>query len=231
MLKDGGAEAAIMTYRVASFLFAPRIPTENQKLSLGQLETIWMRFSPAAIALAYLQIGNSIEQLKFGSNAVSHRGRRANGKKSFSARSGPKENSTRLLTTRRKAESCTEQLGIPGPWYKRLPRFRMNFTPSSGSELQTEYFVLRDTGYEAILVVETHKDQISPHLFISELRTIAADDLWISPCYQRPSLAIHFTWKPEWPHFKQLLAVIQNSYAPFNARPHWASYSRFHRHG
>lgn len=120
------------------------------------------------------------------------------------------------------AESCTEQLGIPGPWYERMPHFRMNFTPSSGNELQTEYFVPRDKGYEAILAVEKYKDQISPHLFISELRTIAADDLWISPCYHRPSLAIHFTWKPEWSQVKELLPVLENSLAPFNARPHWA---------
>ena len=97
------------------------------------------------------------------------------------------------------AEACTEQQGIPGPWYERLPHFRMNFTPSSGQELQTEYFVPFDRGYEAILAVEKLRDQITPHLFITELRTIAADKLWMSTAYERPSLAIHFTWKPEWP--------------------------------
>ena len=75
------------------------------------------------------------------------------------------------------AENCTEQMGIPGPWYERLPHFRMNFTPSSGAELQTEYFVPRDRGYEAILAVEKLRDQVGPHLFISELRTIDADKL------------------------------------------------------
>ncbi len=120
------------------------------------------------------------------------------------------------------AENCTEQMGIPGPWYERLPHFRMNFTPSSGAELQTEYFVPRSRGYEAILAVEKLRDQVAPHLFISELRTIDADNLWMSPCYQRPSLAIHFTWKPEWPAVKQLLPVIEETLAPFDARPHWA---------
>ena len=57
------------------------------------------------------------------------------------------------------AENCTEQMGIPGPWYERLPHFRMNFTPSSGAELQTEYFVPRNRGYEAILAVEKLRDQ------------------------------------------------------------------------
>ncbi len=120
------------------------------------------------------------------------------------------------------AENCTEQMGIPGPWYERLPHFRMNFTPSSGAELQAEYFVPRNRGYEAILAVEKLRDKVGPHLFISELRTIDADNLWMSTCCQRPSLAIHFTWKPEWPAVKQLLPVIEEQLAPFDARPHWA---------
>jgi xylitol oxidase len=120
------------------------------------------------------------------------------------------------------AESCTEQMGIPGPWYERLPHFRMNFTPSSGDELQSEYFVPRNKGYEAILAVEKLRDDVTPHLFITELRTIDADDLWMSPCYKRPSMAIHFTWKPEWSSVKKLLPVIEERLAPFDARPHWA---------
>jgi len=120
------------------------------------------------------------------------------------------------------AESCTEQGGVPGPWYERLPHFKMNFTPSSGAELQTEYFVPRDKGYEAILAVEELRDQIIPHLFVTELRTIADDDLWISMAYKRPSMAIHFTWKPEWPAVKQILPQIEEKLARFDTRPHWA---------
>jgi xylitol oxidase len=119
------------------------------------------------------------------------------------------------------AESCTEQMGIPGPWYERLPHFRMNFTPSSGAELQSEYFVPRDKGYEAILAVEQLRDQVTPHLFITELRTIDADNLWMSTCYERPTMTIHFTWKPEWPAVKKILPMIEEKLAPFNARPHW----------
>ena len=120
------------------------------------------------------------------------------------------------------AENCTEQLGVPGPWYERLPHFRMNFTPSSGAELQTEYFVPRDKAYQAILAVEELRDQITPHLFITEFRTIDADNLWISEAYKRPSMAIHFTWKPEWPAVKEILPSIEAKLAPFEARPHWA---------
>jgi xylitol oxidase len=119
------------------------------------------------------------------------------------------------------AESCTEQQGIPGPWYERLPHFRMNFTPSSGQELQTEYLVPYEHGFQAVLAVEKLRDRITPHLFITELRTIAADRLWMSTAYQRPSLAIHFTWKPEWPDVKQVLPLIEAQLEPFAPRPHW----------
>jgi xylitol oxidase len=120
------------------------------------------------------------------------------------------------------AENCTDQQGIPGPWYERLPHFRMNFTPSSGAELQTEYFVPRDRAYQAILAVEKLRDRITPHLFITELRTIAADHLWMSMAYERDSMAIHFTWKPEWNDVKQVLPLIEEQLKPFGARPHWA---------
>ncbi len=120
------------------------------------------------------------------------------------------------------AENCTEQQGIPGPWYERMPHFRMNFTPSSGAELQSEYFVPRDRAYQAILAVEELRDHVTPHLFVTEFRTIAADNLWISPAYQRPSMAIHFTWKPETPEVTKVLPLIEAKLAPFNAKPHWA---------
>ncbi len=120
------------------------------------------------------------------------------------------------------AEACTEQMGVPGPWYERLPHFKMNFTPSSGQELQTEYFVPFEHGYAAIRAVETLRDEITPHLFVTELRTIAADHLWMSMAHERRSLAIHFTWKPEWPEVRMILPQIEAKLAPFHARPHWA---------
>jgi alditol oxidase len=119
------------------------------------------------------------------------------------------------------AENCTEQMGVPGPWYERLPHFRMGFTPSAGNELQAEYFVPRRHAIEAILAIERLRDQVTPHLLISEIRTIAADDLWMSPCYKQPSVTIHFTLKPDWPAVRQLLPVIERELAPFHACPHW----------
>lgn len=119
------------------------------------------------------------------------------------------------------AESCTEQMGVPGPWYERLPHFKMGFTPSSGKELQSEYFVPFHQAVEAMEAVSKLSKQIGPHLFITEIRTIAADDLWMSPAYKRQSATIHFTWKQETEAVMKLLPQIEKELAPFNARPHW----------
>lgn len=120
------------------------------------------------------------------------------------------------------AESCTEQLGVPGPWYDRLPHFRLDYTPSAGAELQTEYFVPLDRAYPAILAVKALRDRITPHLLISELRTVAADRFPMSMAYQRDSLAIHFTWKQDPDPVLALLPVLEAALAPFLPRPHWA---------
>jgi alditol oxidase len=119
------------------------------------------------------------------------------------------------------AENCTEQMGVPGPWYERLPHFRMGFTPSAGKELQSEYFVPRAEAIDAILAVQRLHESVSPHLLITEIRTIDADDLWMSPCYKQPCVTIHFTWKQDWPAVKKLLPIIEKELAPFQVRPHW----------
>jgi len=120
------------------------------------------------------------------------------------------------------AENCTEQMGVAGPWYERMPHFKMGFKPSAGKELQSEYFIPIEYAYEAMMVMERLHEKITPHLFISEIRAIAADDLWMSPCYKKPCIALHTTWKQEVNTVMNLLPVIEEQLAPFNARPHWA---------
>jgi xylitol oxidase len=119
------------------------------------------------------------------------------------------------------AVNCTEQMGVPGPWFERMPHFRMGFTPSSGKELQAEYFVPQQHAVEAILAISRLGPTIGPHLYISEIRMIAGDDLWMSPCYKQPSVAIHFTWKQNWPAVSRLLPVIEKELARYKAKPHW----------
>lgn len=117
--------------------------------------------------------------------------------------------------------NCTQQLGVPGPWHERLPHFRYAFTPSAGDELQAEYLVPRPHAVAALRAVATLQPQIAPLLLVSEIRTIAADDLWLSPCYQQPCIGIHFTLRRDWAAVRQLLPQIEAALAPFDARPHW----------
>lgn len=119
------------------------------------------------------------------------------------------------------AENCTEQMGSVGRWYERLPHFKMEFTPSRGEEIQSEFFIPREHAYQAVRAVEQLRNQITPHLFITELRTIAADQLPMSMAYRRDSLAIHFTWKREPDAVLKVLPAIEAKLAPFDARPHW----------
>jgi xylitol oxidase len=118
------------------------------------------------------------------------------------------------------AESTTEQGGVPGPWWNRLSHFRLDFTPSKGEEIQTEYLFGREHAVAAIEAIRALGPQLAPHLYISEVRTMKADELWLSPAFGRDTAAIHFTWKRE-DAVLALLPLIDAALAPFNARPHW----------
>ena len=120
------------------------------------------------------------------------------------------------------AENCTPQMGVAGPWYERMPHFKMGFKPSTGKELQAEYFVPIEHAYEAMMAMEALHEKITPHLFISEIRTIHEDNLWMSPCYKKTCVALHTTWKQEVDTVMNLLPLVEAQLAPFNARPHWA---------
>jgi xylitol oxidase len=119
------------------------------------------------------------------------------------------------------ASSCTPQLGRPGSWSDRLPHFRMGFTPSSGEELQSEYLLPRRYAVGAIEAVRTLADRIQPILQVSEIRTVAADRLWMSTSHGEDTVGIHFTWKPRRDAVEDMLVHLETTLAPFGARPHW----------
>ncbi|WP_328710419.1 D-arabinono-1,4-lactone oxidase [Microbispora hainanensis] len=119
------------------------------------------------------------------------------------------------------AVHCTAQLGVPGPWFERLPHFRPDFTPSSGEELQSEYMVPRQHASAAFRALDAIRDRIAPVLQISEIRTIAGDDLWLSPSQGRDTVAFHFTWIKDTAAVTPVLTAIEERLAPFGARPHW----------
>jgi xylitol oxidase len=118
-------------------------------------------------------------------------------------------------------QSATEQLGVPGPSHARLPHFRLGFTPSSGAELQSEYVVPREHGADAVRELLRLGGILSPLLFISEIRAVAADTLWLSPFYGQDSIAFHFTWHPRPAEVLAVLPRIEAALTPFGLRPHW----------
>jgi len=119
------------------------------------------------------------------------------------------------------ADNSTGQLGVPGPWFERLPHFRPEFTPSAGDELQTEYLLPAEHAVPAVHALHQAGDRIAPVLRICEIRTIAGDDLWLSPAYHQDSVAFHFTWIPDTAAVLPVVTLIERQLAPFAPRPHW----------
>jgi alditol oxidase len=119
------------------------------------------------------------------------------------------------------ATGCTPQLGVPGPWSDRLPHFRLEFTPSHGEEIQSEYFVARERAAEAIAAMREAGPGLRDVLQVSELRTVAADELWLSPQHRRATLGVHFTWRRDQPAVERALRDVEAALLPLGATPHW----------
>jgi xylitol oxidase len=119
------------------------------------------------------------------------------------------------------AANCTEQLGVTGPWHERLPHFRLEFTPGAGAELQSEYLVPRSGAPGALRALCRIAGRLAPVVQISEIRTVARDELWLSPAYQRDSAGFHFTWIRDYPAVAPVIAEVEDVLGPYAARPHW----------
>jgi xylitol oxidase len=118
-------------------------------------------------------------------------------------------------------DTCTEQLGVPGPWHARLPHFRLEYTPSAGEELQSEWFVQRQDAVAALDLLADLREQIADVLLISELRTLAAEPLWLSPSAGRDTAALHFTWVLDEAAVVPVVRAVDERLAELGARPHW----------
>jgi len=119
----------------------------------------------------------------------------------------------------------TLQGGVPGPWLERLPHFRLDSTPSNGDEIQSEYLVARADASAALSALREIGEQIAPALLMSELRTVAADQLWLSSTYGRDSLCIHFTWRNSPEMVGAVVPLLEAALAPFSPRAHWGKVS------
>jgi alditol oxidase len=117
--------------------------------------------------------------------------------------------------------TTTWQGGVPGPWHERLPHFRPGFTPSTGAELQTEYLLPRPAAVPAIDALTGLGELIAPVLRTSEIRTVAADEAWLSTAYRQDSVAFHFTWILDAGAVRPVIAAIEKELVPLGARPHW----------
>jgi len=126
-------------------------------------------------------------------------------------------------------EDNITELTVPGPWMLRLPHFRLDAEPSFGDEIQSEYFVSRADAPAALAAVRALGDGIRPHLIWTELRTAAADELWLSPAYRRDVVIIHFTWYNHADEVAAAVARIEAALEPFDARPHWGKLHGFDR--
>lgn len=123
------------------------------------------------------------------------------------------------------AAPCTPQMGIPGPWHERLPHFLVDTVPASGDELQTEYFVAREHAVGAMTALASLRQELASVLKISEVRSMAGDDLWLSMAYGRDTVALHFSWNNDWAALQKLLPLVEERLAPFAPRPHWGKLS------
>ena len=117
--------------------------------------------------------------------------------------------------------ACTPQLGEPGPWFARLPHFKLEFTPSAGSELQSEYLIPRAHAPAALSALRPIYAELNHLVYVSEIRTMAKDDLWLSGAFGRDTVGIHTTWVQDVPAVTAVLPRLEAALAPFDARPHW----------
>lgn len=118
-------------------------------------------------------------------------------------------------------EPSTEQMGAVGPWHERLPHFRPELEPSAGRELQSEFYVPREAAGAAFAALREIGHLLAPALYVAEVRTVRADDLWLSPAHGRDCVTFHFTWLPDPRAVAPVLAAVEERLLPLGARPHW----------
>jgi alditol oxidase len=118
-------------------------------------------------------------------------------------------------------EFATAQLGEPGPWNERVPHFRLDFTPSAGDELQSEYLLPAAAGPSAYQALRGLAGLIGPNLIIGEIRSVAGDPGWLSTTGGTDCVAFHFTWQPDEAAVRPVLDAIEPELLALGARPHW----------
>ncbi len=120
-----------------------------------------------------------------------------------------------------RADRTMTEINSPGPWHERLPHFSFLDPMLEGTELQSEYFVARQHAVPAIKAMAALGPSLASVIEIAELRTVAADELWLSPAYGHDVLAIHFNWFKDPAGVAAAIPKVEAALAPFDPRPHW----------
>jgi xylitol oxidase len=97
----------------------------------------------------------------------------------------------------------------------------MEFTPSSGEEIQSEFLVPRRHAADALTTLGELAPRLAPLVQVCEIRTVAADDLWLSPFYNKDCLALHFTWHDRPADLSAVLPWLEERMLEHGASPHW----------
>ena len=118
--------------------------------------------------------------------------------------------------------TVTEQMGVHGPWHLRLPHVRDEMMATSGNEIQAEYFVPRKQAGAALRAVKSVQERMDKVMLVGEIRTVAADTMWLSTAFERDCVAIHFAFRRDWPGIKAVLPDVEAVLRPFDPRPHWS---------
>jgi xylitol oxidase len=110
---------------------------------------------------------------------------------------------------------------VAGPWSERLAHFRPDCEPGTVEQIQSEYMVPRARAAEALSLLHGMGARIDRDLLLTEIRSMAADALWLSPAYGADALAIHFTWKRAPAAVATITRDIEDMLLPLGGRPHW----------
>ncbi|WP_181832568.1 FAD-binding protein [Bosea caraganae] len=111
--------------------------------------------------------------------------------------------------------------GVPGPWSERLAHSPPHLPPTPAEQIQSEYLIARPRFAEAVAIIRAMADRVDPVLHVTEIRTMAADELWLSPAYRQDTIGIHFTWKFEAEAVAAVTRELEAALIPLGAKPHW----------
>jgi xylitol oxidase len=120
--------------------------------------------------------------------------------------------------------AMTAQLGAPGRWDERMTHFRADAVPSAGRELQSEYLLPVDRFADAVPLLVELGPRLGGVLAVSEVRTVAADHLWLSGAFGGDRVAVHLTWQPEPAEVDARCRDLEAALLPLGARPHWGKH-------